>query len=368
MNQKAVRVILYIVLLLCLQLTKGSLVNFMEKHYGVGRIEVYLKETMNFSEIYLRDSYETMMPALMGSKYYTIGAKDSVGKVKEIEVEGIGTNSYFEEMTSFELQEGAYFGEGAVKEGRPVVIISDTLAKALFSSEQVIGSSCEIDGSTYQIVGVYTRYKHLKDALFDTGLEKVYFPITSMAGKELKVSGILLPSIQGEMAMDEKALSTLGVNENNSYIYHGEDAIKRLQSLEQVIINIGGIIILINVIMYGMYLGKCKELAFRKKGCHLIVAVGIGGVALIMLMKSIYIPKEMLPPYNIFDMTYYWEYYKSKLMLHNQLARVRLTDFEGLYWLMSKWFWGINLMQVVLEIKICRDVQCKMRKGRLKKY
>lgn len=348
---------IFLLLFFGLQCIKSGLTHFIIEDYGTGRIESYPKNKVAFSAFSLSDGYKSLMPAVLGQKEYTITVKQSM------KVVGVGTNAYFTMVEPLQIREGAYYGETAVNEARNVVVISDTLAKLLFYSEQVIGNLCEIEGVPYQIIGVYTRYEHLDDILFDTGEEKVYFPITSTLGKALNISTIVLPAKQQEIAINEKALNTLGINENNSLIYDAGDAEARLQGMNRVALNLGSMILILYCLIYIGRLAKNQNITLAQKlfstSNYLIIIL----LTCVLGMKKLYIPSEMLPPYNIFDITYYWSYLKKQLVLHNQLLRLQFTQFENIYWVIKRLGMLITVVQILLSFRICQWIMSLVQVG-----
>ncbi len=342
-------ILICFLLFIIAQLLKISGTHFFEKNYGMGRLEIYPETPIEATSFCREEGYKSLMPVGLSQQKCEIHKLQ--GNVK-ISVVGKGTNAYCTMLESIDLQDGAFFGEKAALEGRNVVVISDELALILFGSPFVTGKSCSISGVTYQIVGVYTKYRHLVDILFDRGEEVVYFPMTSEVGKKAGIEELLLPPTWEEKAIEEKDLLALRLDVNNSMIYHAEDAYLRLEALIEAGLSISALVLIGYSIYFANKLLSAKEVGCQLKlkalGCYSLIALA----ALILGVKAVYIPSEVLPPYNIFDMSYYWDYFKKQLVNHHQLLRRQLTYFESLYWTLRQGSWLLTLLQIVLSFPI----------------
>lgn len=337
-----------LVLFVIFQLIKVGLADFMLENYGVGRIEAYPETKPAVINVLESEGYATLKPVLMNQQKCSLLVKE------EVKVLGVGTNSYFPMLEPLLLQDGAFFGETATNAGRNVVVISDVLSKQLFGSVQVTGNICKIDNIPYQIIGVYTKYKNALDSWFDLGEEVIYFPISSEIGKKVAIDACLLPTYHEEKRLEEKDLLTLGISEENSLIDHAEDAYDSLQGLITVAISFITVVLVGYCCRLGIKDAKNPSLSHQQKGRLLISYFLIGGAAVLLGLKRFYIPTGLLPPYNIFDLNYYWQYFKKQLMLHHQLVRVELTYFETFYWQVTLWSLLLTLGQILLSFPISK--------------
>lgn len=63
----------------------------------------------------------------------------------------------YDKVKSFEIEEGRYFTEIESTSGRPVGIIGDVLAKALFPNQSPIGQEIKVRGSKVVVIGVFKK-------------------------------------------------------------------------------------------------------------------------------------------------------------------------------------------------------------------
>ncbi|MCW3085929.1 MAG: transporter [Bacteroidetes bacterium] len=63
----------------------------------------------------------------------------------------------YDKVKSFEIEEGRYFTEIESTSGRPVGIIGDVLAKALFPNQSPIGQEIKVRGSKVMVIGVFKK-------------------------------------------------------------------------------------------------------------------------------------------------------------------------------------------------------------------
>ena len=244
--------------------------------------------------------YKELQPAAYNKRDYQIE-----GKVKT-DIVGIGTNHYYKDVENIKLINGAFYGEQAVKERRNVVVISDQLAIKLFGSEKATGNSCDIEGTKYQVIGVYKKFQGWWHIFLDDGRERVYFPITSQAVKSSKVEAILIEVQDQAGGSLTWQLKEAQIDSKNSFIYHAEDAGKRLKSLKQLPISI----------------------------------------------LPIYISREALPPYNIFDISFYINYLRERHVTFNYFLELNLSNYQRIYSYTSHLIGLLNIGQVVCCFKI----------------
>lgn len=75
----------------------------------------------------------------------------------------------------FKLLEGGYFDAGEYDSGLPIAVISQEVAELLYSNEEVIGNSIEINNYPHRIVGVVENASNVANDAF----AHVWVPITS---------------------------------------------------------------------------------------------------------------------------------------------------------------------------------------------
>lgn len=340
------RGIIYILLFLVLQVTKIGMLYFFENLYPEGRIAFYPK---------IEQGYDCYTFQELNSEHTQVylGTSQEVAHVERQEdqdVKIMGVNYKYPFLEPIHLVEGNFWAKQAQKEGRNVAVISKNLAATFFNSYEVVGENLQLGEAIYRIVGVYEKPSSLFHTLTDFGDEIVYVPLTSSLGKKINVKSIWF----------EKLTDTKAVNLDSGKFYKANDAIKRLTSITWVSINL----LIAVLILY--LLKRCMDVAFFEvhqsttdKTKRLLL---YGSIILIMgkfLMLHIDIPSEVLPPYNIFDFTYYCKYFIEQLTLHYQMIKLSETAFEPIYWLITKWGLMITLVQLVLCFPIARGVLSK---------
>lgn len=63
----------------------------------------------------------------------------------------------YEKVKNFEIAEGRYFADIESASGRPVAVIGDVLAKALFPNQSPLGQSVKLNGAKVTVIGVFKK-------------------------------------------------------------------------------------------------------------------------------------------------------------------------------------------------------------------
>lgn len=63
----------------------------------------------------------------------------------------------YEKVKNFEIADGRYFAEIESSSGRPVAVIGDVLAKALFPNQNPLGQTIKINGAKAIVIGVFKK-------------------------------------------------------------------------------------------------------------------------------------------------------------------------------------------------------------------
>lgn len=63
----------------------------------------------------------------------------------------------YEKVKNFEIADGRYFAEIESSSGRPVAVIGDVLAKALFPNQSPLGQTIKINGAKAIVIGVFKK-------------------------------------------------------------------------------------------------------------------------------------------------------------------------------------------------------------------
>ena len=280
-----------LVLLILFQGLKIMMLNDFKEAYPIPRLAFYPREEVTYEQFVFTQASTDIPSVYIGSQSYIIEGK------KEVEVRGLGVSHDYPSYEKLKLIKGSFWGKQAQQEARQVVIVSQTLAAKLFNTYEVLGETLQLEGQSYQIIGVYEKPKHLIQTLVDDGEEVIYFPITSTLGSKQKVKEIWFASEADKMM--------LSLGEGTTYV--ATDAIRRLESIRDF---------------------------------------GISGI-----------PKEVLPSYNIFDMSYYWKYFMEQMQVHQKMIRLSETTFEATYWLITKWSLWLTVIQIGLGISMIKTIK-----------
>lgn len=63
----------------------------------------------------------------------------------------------YEKVKNFEIADGRYFAEIESSSGRPVAVIGDVLAKALFPNQSPLGQTIKLNGAKATVIGVFKK-------------------------------------------------------------------------------------------------------------------------------------------------------------------------------------------------------------------
>ena len=93
------------------------------------------------------------------SAAFVINANITV-KYKSSSIENVSiicASHQYDRVKNFEIEEGRYFTEIESSAGRPVAIIGDVIAKALFPYHSPIGQLIKVNGSKVMVIGVFKK-------------------------------------------------------------------------------------------------------------------------------------------------------------------------------------------------------------------
>ncbi len=90
---------------------------------------------------------------------FLVSARITV-KYKSSSIENVPINCashQYDRVKNFEIADGRYFTEAESASGRPVAVIGDLLAKALFPNQNPIGESVKVNGAKVIVIGVFKK-------------------------------------------------------------------------------------------------------------------------------------------------------------------------------------------------------------------
>lgn len=290
------KVIIGIVILIIFQGIKVTLYHQMTLGYGQGRVEVNINisDRQDYMTLKLEEGYSEVRPMLISTKHVQI-----LGKITQ-EVLCIGTNEYCSEVEWLQMKNGSFWYEAAMKEGRNVVVISDTLARALFGSDKGTGNICAINDVPYQVVGVYQKYGRIGDEKFDDGRERIYVPLTSKVVKDQVIESMIIGTEKRDIKVSN-ILEKLKINTNTSKVYSESNMDQKLKNL--------------------LWLVPC-------------------------------ISKDNVPPNNLFDIKFYQNNIKERKILHNYWIQLGISNFKITYTMVYRWMMILNLGQLLVLLNL----------------
>lgn len=352
------QVVIYGIVFLLLQLIKSLVIHDYGEDFGKSRIEIALGASSQLTYQYTdsMEEYAYFLPVL--EKRITDGIM--VGGKK---IELVGSNSQYPQLERIKMVDGAFFGEEAVIDGRNVAIISDELSLALYKTNQASHNILSINGSDYEIVGVYKKYCRLRDYIEDDGYDKIYVPLTSTLIKDknidyVAIDGTYIEEMPTALEMNKMQLSGQTMNDGATWF-------KEYMGLGQL-----PMIILLCLLVYlgiRRVYASCTQnyeiLKSSRTRKEQFTAIGVS-VAKFLLFVGIvciigkitlgqcYINPRKLPEENIFDMAFYWKSIKEEWVRHNQFRALNVSKFEQATYLLKLIIHSINIIQYVCLVKI----------------
>lgn len=341
------KIVVLIIVFTVFQAIKMTMINKFNILYGVEHIEIYFKEEINYELLKIKKGYDELYPIANSKQHCTINAN------VDIDIDGVGTNCRMGEVKPLDMVDGAFWGEQSDLENRNVVVISDSLAILLFNTIQAKGKMCMINDTPYRVIGVYKYQDTLEEVFFGTGEETIYFPITSNLGKANSVSNLIIRQLQGKSI--DQILGQLGLHKEDCIIYDGTNKTKCLDGLFRFS----------EVLLLWIFLIESLDIFYlkdwnKKKVVFIGLIFCVDALILKYLTREIYIVPGFLPPYNIFDISHYINYFKQSIRLHNQMRSFSCTYFEQTYWLYSQWSTVLTIIQGIISIIICKKIKKNM--------
>ncbi len=101
----------------------------------------------------LRKCNGAQSAAFVASTAITVKYKSS--SIENVTI--ICASHQYDKVKNFEIASGRYFADIESSAGRPVAIIGDVLAKALFPNQDPLGQSIKINGAKVDVIGVFKK-------------------------------------------------------------------------------------------------------------------------------------------------------------------------------------------------------------------
>ncbi len=360
------RWIAYGIIFLVLQFIKGFLMEDYRLDLGDSRLEILIQENQKVEYRKLKNSksYGLYNLIVLNQKKQSIEGIDQ-------SVRTIGTTSTYKQLEHLPMVSGAFFTNKAVQEERNVAVISDELSRRLFGSSMGKGNRLRLNEEVYEVVGVYKKYRRLRDYIVDDGYERIYIPITCAAIKDEPIRQIIIDDFSGNIP-NERDLNQMGISSKLNINSDQSRWLKKSQNIIELpiwilhLVMIAGFVrYLYQSIRYSLYMKR------EKQEKHLFLdlkCVGIGatfilyiGIVVRMSLSKIYIPSEWLPQDNLFDVVFYWKKIQHEWAISNLFLIEGISKFKQTVSLLNRIMYIINMIQIVVMIKFIRDLKIKYK-------
>lgn len=328
-------------------LLKVGIINHYQQLYPESSIEVipFEEKSINYQYLEVNQIFQEIQPIVM--------KKISSMMIMENRTHILATTSNYGSFAKLEFVEGGFFTETALTEGRNHMVLSDELAEAIFGSKWAVGNTYSIGDHIYQVVGVYKKHRGIGDYIADTG-ERIYIPFYSGEATTQQVDEIIIDTENLEGSFTKSDLYSLGLNEKTCLVSETKNASKMLMSLSCVPL----MLFILCLILKSIYsVGKSmeqKEEQWYKKLVKMMLSIGVIILGLMIVRQMIYIPVDALPQENIFDLEFYWEYWKAACVRNNRLFKASYTTTLTGYRVTKNMLWGLSILEGIVYYKVIK--------------
>lgn len=267
------------------------------------------------------------------------------------------TSSDFDKLIPLDFIKGNYFIDGESPALSRYIVISESLAVEYFQNTNVVGLGLVLDNIDYTICGVYRDNKKVLNRLSQNGLENVYIPANSFEDIDsLPVHSVFVRStsefvnrIVDDISFEiEKPLyqESVTVYTNTNRIITQSPRITLLFIAFLLSISIIFIVIKCVKNSYRYYKNDDRK-HFIIYCVSTVIFVVIGVVVLLLAHFELFLPADILPNDNIFDIKHYLEMFISNV---NEKNNYELYDYH--------WNYSILLMAKSIIINVITLILC----------
>lgn len=249
------------------------------------------------------------------------------------------TNESYSQIVPLRLIYGGYFVQSPIREANRYIVISDSLSLDMFKTYDSVGHKLTVGKDEYTVCGVYKKETSLLNRISSDGIERVYLSYSNFNNYEK--TSINRFYIKNNEGMFEESLIGTAQLPQNSPIYY-ENAVN-FGDMKRIVIQLRSVAFFalgINIIAFLAFLftnaGKSlysyiRKGDYDKKETLLrtlpLVGFGAGAALIFWLVKfQLYIPTKMMPPDNIFDLSFYIENIVTAIQQQNTL------NMYSFYW------------------------------------
>lgn len=344
------RLVLFLALsILSLNAANMVLEEFINRYSDGGRLEISTKiaqDSNGSGSVYL-NKIAYLRDEMRGCDVsYTAEKNGILQNGNEFREAGlVMTDGLYAGFSGLDIFKGSFFSQDSCNKGRNLAVISESTAKELYSSYDIIGSEILISGIKYRICGIYRERHTLFTYLGDDGKNRIYVPLQSMDnGREQPLGTIYIAGETVEKDefrihnLEETLSQKLGIFPSDVRItdYYGTQL--TLAGLQAFFVFCVGLYILW-VVFVGILkvvksiselikknresnylmgaLAACKYDILKAAGIVLL-EIGLAAAAFTAIKFTPYIPSTIIPQDNIFDFGFYAQKLKLAIQGSNQ--------------------------------------------------
>jgi len=315
------------------------------------RIEINLDERENIqgeSQIYLTTAnISSLVGGLSkGAEVAYISETFSFAERNSIScpIREVTSSASYQDFSGLELVKGTFLNKDSCKYGENVAVVSEELAKKLFSSFDIIGEEFNLSGERYKILGIYKNRRSVISLLGSDGGERIYIPYESLnqsAGLKIKTVFIRDKSLENDAFRVDTLRNVLQKSTNvnsDAYVINDYYDIKTMFSqYKGILFFFVGLFIIyclsVNLLRYMKryiyrIMGKESDSYFfetvRIEKWLIVKAVSILALSVVAIFVTwwavkfkINIPPQYVPQNNVFDLGFYAGKIKDTIIAHN---------------------------------------------------
>src|SRR5207248_977546 len=234
----------------------GSDVFYLEK-FPWERVEEWWKIrnrrdfTVDYARLIARESTTALATSIEASWNYPVKYKErSAGSVWIV-----GNNAESALVRGLTIKSGRFLSESEVDGARPVCVIGAEIADKFFPSEEPLGKKIEINGISYEIIGVLDKFGKFLFANMDA---QIIVPITRFLAEATRRPYLfVMVKVRDPKQMEEAREELRGVMRKIRHVAPGAEddfSINQQEQLVKTFHRVGGIIATVGLFITGLSL------------------------------------------------------------------------------------------------------------------
>lgn len=346
-------------------LISSSMINAligMNGFYGMSKVSITAKNKAADKLFSLRDISNLKKELETDEIAYCAMADASIKKGSRVfYAKVIGANPYYRNFTDIGMIYGSFFSYEE-EEIKYVAVVDANLAWKMFSSIDIVGQEIKLYNRTFEVVGVYEKYKLIDDGsnenviekLSNDGLNRVFIPMNTLMelDKSILTDTVFIKTDPEILIGENKKLVENALQSTGKWApdYVITDYIEKMALLEQkpkIVLFAIGTITVFFILSYvketfsntlhsirkqiaGSYL---SEVIFRNRHClamcliKAVTGILLSAVLIFIVKFDLYIPPEYLSD-DLIDTEYYDDLLDTKIHEHNQNLSVYKSQVQ----------------------------------------